>query len=123
MLSWAGWTPLESGGYVYPYWANVVGWCIAIIIIAMVPLGFLFDIIFIQKGDLPAVSPRDAPSRTPALYCNRICTLTETSGLGLWRTWRSFTFFMSYIPVVRGSNAYINIRYGMFYFNRALLNL
>ncbi|KAF0308189.1 Sodium- and chloride-dependent glycine transporter 2 [Amphibalanus amphitrite] len=54
VLSWIDWTPLESGGYVYPFWANVIGWCMAIIIIAVVPLGFLADVIFVQKGNVLA---------------------------------------------------------------------
>ena len=55
-LSWYNYEKLESGGYVYPDWANYVGWAIAITIIAMVPLGFLVDIIFFQKGSIMAVS-------------------------------------------------------------------
>jgi len=50
ILSWINYVPLESGGYVYPGWANAVGWAIAIVIIACVPIGFIVDIIFYQKG-------------------------------------------------------------------------
>ncbi|XP_037069961.1 sodium- and chloride-dependent glycine transporter 2-like [Pollicipes pollicipes] len=44
--------PLVSGDYTYPVWANMVGWAIAIFIMAMVPLGFLVDVIFFQKGNI-----------------------------------------------------------------------
>jgi len=52
ILSWANSEPLESGGYTYPPYANGIGWGLAIIIIAMVPLGFVYNIAFEQKGNI-----------------------------------------------------------------------
>lgn len=37
--------PLEYEGYVYPTWANVLGWCIAGSSIAMIPAVAIYQIV------------------------------------------------------------------------------
>ena len=37
--------PLEYDGYIYPTWANVLGWCIAGSSIAMIPTVAIYQIL------------------------------------------------------------------------------
>lgn len=52
LMSWINYTPLVSGGYEYPPYANGIGWGLAILIISMVPLGFFYNLIFVEKGNI-----------------------------------------------------------------------
>ena len=45
-------------GYVYPGWANGIGWAIAMSIIAVIPAGFIYNIAWEQTGDIKDVSQR-----------------------------------------------------------------
>lgn len=56
IFSWVSYNPYESGGYVYPDWANAVGWIIALTAILAVPIMAVVQIVwkavFVHDGDL-----------------------------------------------------------------------
>ncbi|XP_023220597.1 sodium- and chloride-dependent glycine transporter 1-like [Centruroides sculpturatus] len=52
LLSWIEYKPLELGNYVFPTWANAIGWMMAIIPIACIPIG-IFHEIFIKHRKRP----------------------------------------------------------------------
>ncbi|XP_067130838.1 sodium- and chloride-dependent GABA transporter 1-like [Centruroides vittatus] len=52
LLSWIEYKPLELGNYVFPTWANAIGWMMAIIPIACIPIG-IFHEIFIKYRKRP----------------------------------------------------------------------
>ncbi|XP_037086841.1 sodium-dependent proline transporter-like [Pollicipes pollicipes] len=52
ILGWANFTPLVSGGYKYPAYANGIGWAVAILIISVIPLGFIYNVVVEQKGNI-----------------------------------------------------------------------
>ena len=56
LLGWINYEPYEVDGYVYPAYANGIGWAMAMFIIAVVPAGFVYNIAYEQKGDLKDVS-------------------------------------------------------------------
>jgi hypothetical protein len=43
--SWASHEPLTKGNYVYPEWADAVGWIIAMIAILAVPAAAIYQIV------------------------------------------------------------------------------
>ncbi|XP_026479366.1 sodium-dependent dopamine transporter-like [Ctenocephalides felis] len=51
MYGLLGYEPLTYEGYVYPYWANVMGWCIAGSSVAMIPIMAVIKILQ-TKGSL-----------------------------------------------------------------------
>ncbi|XP_043237831.1 sodium-dependent proline transporter-like [Amphibalanus amphitrite] len=51
LLGWINYEPYEVDGYVYPPYANGIGWAIAMFIIAVVPGGFIYNIACEQTGD------------------------------------------------------------------------
>ena len=55
-MSWTSFKPYESGGYVYPLWANVVGVSFLALCILPLPLGALFNVAVEQKGPILQVS-------------------------------------------------------------------
>lgn len=55
IISWANHEPLTKGSYVYPDWADAVGWLIAMTAILAVPIVAIFQLIFAivkNKGKL-----------------------------------------------------------------------
>ena len=45
IYSWASHEPLTKGDYVYPEWADAVGWVIAMVAILAVPLAAIYQIV------------------------------------------------------------------------------
>lgn len=52
--------PLEYEGYIYPTWANVLGWCIAGSSIAVIPAFAVYQIL-ITPGTFAQVYTRRSP--------------------------------------------------------------
>ena len=55
IFSWTGYEPLTKGDYVYPPYANGLGWLIAMIAIFSVPIVAVFQIIhkmFVEHKDI-----------------------------------------------------------------------
>lgn len=52
LLSWINYKPLMLGNYVFPTWGNAIGWTMAIIPIACIPIG-IFHEIFIKHWKRP----------------------------------------------------------------------
>ena len=54
IISWADYSPLKKGDYVYPGWANAIGWIIAmtaILPVILVAIGYSIHVLFFQlKG-------------------------------------------------------------------------
>ena len=55
LLSWVNYVPYKVDDYEYPAWANGIGWAIAMLIIAVVPVGFIYDIVWEEKGGIKEV--------------------------------------------------------------------
>ena len=55
VMSWTSFKPYESGGYVYPLWANVVGVSFLALCILPLPIGAVFNVAVEQKGSLVQV--------------------------------------------------------------------
>ncbi|XP_037091422.1 sodium- and chloride-dependent glycine transporter 2-like [Pollicipes pollicipes] len=51
-MSWTDFKPYESGGYVYPLWANILGSSFLGFCILPLPLGAAFNVVFQQTGSL-----------------------------------------------------------------------
>ena len=56
VMSWTSFRPYESGGYVYPLWANIIGCSFLAVCILPLPIGAIFNIAVEQKGPLLQVS-------------------------------------------------------------------
>lgn len=57
IFSWSSYTPMTRGTYIYPDWANGVGWTIAMVAILSVPIVAIAQMIikwFHEYDDLPA---------------------------------------------------------------------
>jgi len=55
IFSWTGYEPLTKGDYVYPPYANGLGWLIAMIAIFSVPIVAVFQIahkMFVEHKDI-----------------------------------------------------------------------
>ena len=62
LLSWVNYEPYVVDDYTYPPYANGIGWAIAMLIILMVPIGFVYNIAHEQKGGIMEVSNCDGRS-------------------------------------------------------------
>ncbi|XP_043203066.1 sodium-dependent proline transporter-like [Amphibalanus amphitrite] len=52
LLSWINYEPYKVDDYTYPGWANGIGWAIAMVIIATVPVGFIYNIVWEEDGGI-----------------------------------------------------------------------
>ncbi|XP_043237454.1 sodium- and chloride-dependent glycine transporter 2-like [Amphibalanus amphitrite] len=52
VTSWTSFRPYESGGYVYPLWANVVGCSFLALCILPLPIGAVYNVVVEQEGSL-----------------------------------------------------------------------
>lgn len=54
ILSWVQFKPLEIAGvepYIYPTWANIVGWLMCIIPISMIPIMALYQFFWVYRDE------------------------------------------------------------------------
>ena len=58
LLSWVNYEPYKVDDYTYPPYANGIGWAIAMLIIIVVPIGFVYNVVLEQKGGIRQVSNR-----------------------------------------------------------------
>lgn len=64
--------PLEYEGYVYPMWANVLGWCIAGSSIAMIPAVALYKIATTPGSFCEVIDYSD--EIVPIVHCLCFCS-------------------------------------------------
>ena len=52
VFNWVQYKPLTLGKYVYPMWANTIGWCLAVAPVAAVPITMISKFLFTAPKDL-----------------------------------------------------------------------
>ncbi|XP_070554260.1 sodium- and chloride-dependent glycine transporter 1-like [Ptychodera flava] len=52
MFSLVSYTPCQYGAYVYPAWADAIGWMIAMLSVLLIPTYAVYYLVFVQKGSI-----------------------------------------------------------------------
>ncbi len=68
--SWASHEPLTKGDYVYPEWADAIGWIIAMVAILAVPVAAIYQIVEKVFYDF-----KDISSYKEVCHISAICVL------------------------------------------------
>ncbi|CAE1283592.1 Sodium-dependent serotonin transporter,Sodium-dependent proline transporter,Sodium-and chloride-dependent neutral and basic amino acid transporter B(0+),Sodium- and chloride-dependent glycine transporter 1,Sodium- and chloride-dependent glycine transporter 2 [Acanthosepion pharaonis] len=90
IFNWIQYTPLNYGDYVYPGWANAIGWVMALLPLMMIIFIALFRM-FTMHTELPFKQVFKFIARTPGiLVFSFLCWLPHQQSMGGWlihRVW------------------------------------